>query len=125
MLRTGALIRLATNLEISGQYDLADRIRRLVRTAQTDPETQEIGPAFEKLEPVELQTMYRLEQPFSDLRRRQRQRGSGDLSDTQYMDMLAGTGTQIDHMVRPPDGILIMLYNDQGVAQITQVMQSG
>ena len=36
MLRAGSLIRIATDLEIRGQYDLADRLRRLASALNPD-----------------------------------------------------------------------------------------
>ena len=39
--------------------------------------------------------------------------------------VLAGTRADIHQIVRGPQGILIMLHDDQGIAQIPQILQGG
>ena len=33
----------------------------------------------------------------------------------------AGTGANVDHIVRQPDGVLVMLHHDDGVADVAQM----
>lgn len=103
----------SSHLDIRDQFDNIPRRAsvgsRFTRLA-AEPHDQEIGPAFQKLEPVELNTMYRLEQPYAELRRKKLNEGSGSLTDTQYMDMLAGTGNIAGPLERHLDQLGDQLY---------------
>jgi len=73
--------------------------------------TPTFEPAFTKLDPAELNKLYELEQPFSDLRRRYEEQGSGALSDTEYMDVMGGRGKVVGPLERHVDELGDKLYD--------------
>lgn len=76
-----------------------------------DREEHMLEPAFTKLDPAELNILYHLEQPFSELRRKYEEQGSGALSDTEYMDVSGGRGKVVGPLEKHVNELGDKLYD--------------